>query len=530
MSTTYIQIDPTPGGHRRRVIRGRSRRLIASAAVIGVVASGGLLAAPSAGATSLPNSQSVGRFLDGALGGTTPIQQVVDVKDARATNPGTVTTQNPLDVKVLQAIDLPLTGALQLPEIAGIHLGAVNQVAVAKADGYSYGASGAVANSGGVSIGGNNNAFPANATIDLDASALGGGSVPVPGGGSAAALGGVKLSIGAVAALAQTPAGVGQPGSASYGIASLDLQAGSPLLAGVLSNVTGPIANLITTLSNGAQALGLALPADCPLTKGQLPDLSLEQGAITIDSQTGTLTLSLDRLLDVLLGSSNNLNHLAPNTDLIKLLLNYLTSPTGLAAGISAAINGLVGDLRTSLKSCTPPAIAALVDPLFQAGSTLQNAISGVLTQLGQSAGGSSPLAPLATGLTQLVDIGVNVQPHGPSGTFSSKLKATPNQATPVVDGQTVVRAIEIDIVGTGVDLALANAAAGPSNPVVASPSSVPPTHTAEAASNLPTGVPAGYVKPAGTPTTPIVLLAVGLLLATGGGVAAWRMRGTHAR
>lgn len=48
------------------------------------------------------------------------------------------------------AVTLPLTGALQLPGGGVFTLGAVNQVAVARTSGASYGASGAVANSGGV--------------------------------------------------------------------------------------------------------------------------------------------------------------------------------------------------------------------------------------------------------------------------------------------------------------------------------------------------------------------------------------------
>jgi hypothetical protein len=42
----------------------------------------------------------------------------------------------------------------------------------------------------------------------------------------------------------------------------------------------------------------------------------------------------------------------------------------------------------------------------------------------------------------------------------------------------------------------------------------------------VPTGVPAGAGTHAGSPTLPIVLLALGLMFA-GGGVLAYRMRGT---
>jgi len=48
------------------------------------------------------------------------------------------------------------------------------------------------------------------------------------------------------------------------------------------------------------------------------------------------------------------------------------------------------------------------------------------------------------------------------------------------------------------------------------------PTNT-----NIPTGVPAGFAKPAGSPDLPLILLVVGLLMASGGAVA-WKFRGKH--
>src|SRR5581483_11998367 len=120
-----------------------------------------------AAAASGPRAQAVGRFVDGQLGPQT-LESAVDVKDARASNPGTVTDQNPLDVKVGGQGEVPLSSKLQFPGSGNaIHFGAANQVAKARSNGYAYGASGAVANSGGVSVGGNNIAYPANASFDL---------------------------------------------------------------------------------------------------------------------------------------------------------------------------------------------------------------------------------------------------------------------------------------------------------------------------------------------------------------------------
>ncbi len=137
--------------------------------------------------------------------------------------------------------------------------------------------------------------------------------------------------------------------------------------------------------------------------------------------------------------------------------------------------------------------------------------------------GGPNPFQPLVDGLKQALQIGVNVQPHGPRGSYSSPLRATPDQATGVVAGQTIVRAVEIDLGGgSGADLALANAAAGPSSATDAtSAPPAPPTHSAAVKHNhvLPTGIPAGQGPTGGGPRLPLELLAVGLALAAAGGL-----------
>jgi hypothetical protein len=489
----------------------------------------------SAGAATLPNAQSVGRFLDGAVGAN-PIQQLADVKDARAVAPGTTSAQNPLDVTLLGSLELPLTGALQLPQLLGVNLGAANQVAVAHANGFSYGASGAVANSGGVSVGGDNGAFPANASIDLSASGISGNSgVPIPGGtGSADALGGVKVGIGAVSALAQTPAGVGKPGKTNYNIADIRLQLASPLLGGILGTVSGTLSTVLGSLSTAAG--GVALPAACTFTAGFGSNMSLEGGAITLDASTATLTISLQKLLEQL---GLDLNNLDPNTDLLDLLLDYLTRPDGLAAAVHGLIDGLTNPLSDKFTACLNAlgtsgpigAVAGLLLTLTNAlnggKTTLESTVNGIVSGLAGSAG-TSPLAPLGDVLKKLIDIGVNVQPNGPSGTFASKLKATPNQATPVVAGQTIVRAIEVNLLGNQLaTLALANAAAGPSAATALEPAT--PSTTPASGDVLPVAVPAGLAEPTGSPELPLVLLTLGLLLASSGAVA-WKVRGRHTR
>ena len=167
---------------------------------------------------------------------------------------------------------------------------------------------------------------------------------------------------------------------------------------------------------------------------------------------------------------------------------------------------------------------AAVLDALTAGQQQIEDAINNGVDQL-TSAGGGNPLAPLADGLKQLLDIGVNVQPNGKSGTFASALKATPDQATPVIAGQTIVRAIEINFIpaagsSPAATLAFGNAAAGPSTP--GAPASTPPvTHrhhpAGPPATRIPTGVPAGEGTHGGSPDLPLVLLALGAAMAACG-------------
>jgi hypothetical protein len=512
-----------------------------------VVAAG--IAAPGAAAADKPLSQSVGRFLDGSVGGN-PIQQLADVKDARAVNPGTTSAQNPLDVTLLGKLELPLSNALKLPGGGALTLGAVNQVAVAKSDGYSYGASGAVSNSGGISLGGNDKSFPANATIDLSDKAL--GSVTIPGlpaiGGdtTAAALGGVQATIGAVSALAQTKSG-GDAVTPQYQIAGLALKLGSPALGALLGQLAAgstAINGLIKQLTDALNGLkGLGLPRldtvlqKCDITSGTLPStLSLDGGAIVIDPAKASLTIDIAKLLKQ---AHLDLNNLPANTDLVAWLLGNLGDI--LSQGLEGVINGIVNPLQAFGSKClgaiagTGPigkALGALLDNLKAGQKQFEDAINKIAAQL--SAAGAPGLKALTDALAKVAAIGVNVE-SGPGKAadnttykFSSKLAATPNQATPVVANQTLVRAIEIDLLGgQAAVLALGNAAAGPSSPAAPPTTTPAPTPTTTVpGTQVPTGVPAGLANTGGsTPALPIVLLILGLLMAAGG-AATWRLRG----
>lgn len=565
--------------------RSRTGRLLAGAVAATVVAGGltlvdstsAVAATAAAPSTSKPLAQSVGNFLDATLGGNT-LDSIAKLKYATARAPGAQSVQNPLDATVLNAIDLPLTGALQLG--AGqkaLQLGAVNQIAKANVDGSSLGASGAVSNSGGVSIGGDNNAYPANAMINLSAAALSSNSpIPVPGGGSASALGGVTANIGAVAATASTPKGVDKGSSTSYQIASLNLKIGSPLLGRVLSNVLAAVTNgLSTVVTSLTSAIGqlAPLPPDCSLTSPTAitKPISLEGGAMVIDPTNASITIDLEALLKVL---GLDLNKMPANTDLLAYLLAYLADPNGLNKGVQGIVNGLTGPLQDQFTACSAalnaipalgPILSKLAPLLTQGQKSLEDAITGLVSQIAGAAG-VNPLAPLADVLQKLLDIGVNVQPNGPAGpknaAYTDHLAATPKQGTPVVPGQTVERAIEINVAaaaGSGLPglpsipglgslpipsafakpvdaapaansgiltLALANAAAGPSSAAAAPPASTTPA-SPQPPNRIPTGVPAGMSDHGGTPLAPVVLLIVAVLTA-GAGAVSWRVRGRH--
>jgi hypothetical protein len=571
-------------------LRSRSGRALAGTVaatmvVTGLTLAGGqsATAATAAAADSAPQAQAVGNYLDATLGGNT-LDAIAKLAYATAKAPGSTSVQNPLDVTLLGALNLPLTGALQLPSLLGIDLGAVTQKASANVNGKSYGQVGTALNQGGVSIGGSDpKDLAGNATINLSAAGLAGNSpIAIPGGtGSAAALGGITATVGAISAVAQTPEGVDNGATTAYQIANLDLSIGSPLIGSLLAPVGSLVGGVLKSLASATSAIpGAAVPADCTLLSGTLPNLSLEGGAVTIVSSgadAGTITISLDKLLKQL---GLNLNALPANTDLIAYLLAYLASPNGLAKGLQGAIDGLLVPLADQFTACSAalnaipllgPILVNLVKTLTNGQKTLETTVSGLVGSLAGAAG-VNPLAPIASLLSNLIDIGVNVQPNGPAGpagaAYVEHLNKTPKQGTPVVANQTIVRAIEINVAAAGgsalpslpglptlpglgavslskvaqniaaapnsgiLTLALANAAAGPSAAAPTAPANGPTAPATPAnpaitpAANVPTAVESGEGTH-GSPLAPLLMLIVGLLMA-GAGSVAWKFRGRN--
>jgi hypothetical protein len=519
------------------------RVLAAGAAVtVGTTAIAFAGAAPASASTT-PLAQSVGRFLDGEAGGN-PIQGVVDLKDARATAPGQPSQQNPLDAKLLGQAEVPIGHQLQLPGGGALQLGAVNQVAVAHNDGFAYGGSGAVSNSGGISAGGDNSKYPADAKIHLSSKDL--GSVPIPGlpplpgvpkipGSHLPAIGDISAGVGAISAIARTNSG-GSFAAPQYKIASLTLTLKSPALAALLKRLANggkQLKPLLDPIYAALGTLGQPVPDSCKLPVGKLPStVALDNGAVVIDPANGSITIDLAKLLQTL---GANLNALPPNTDLLAYVLNNLGRI--LSKGLGHVANGLLKPLKTLGEDCVndlPTGIAQdLLDQLTTGQTKLENALDGIAAQLEQ--GGAPLLAQLTDNLGKAIAVGVNVQQGAyplagapaPTYRFISALGPSPDQATPLVVGQGVVRAIEIKVAnGQGASLALGNAAAGPSSrpaPTSSQPAPVPSTA-------IPTGVPAGNAANSGG-NSPLPLIVLLVVLALGGGGAfAYRARGRFSR
>lgn len=517
------------GAHSRT-----GKGLAAGAAATIAIAGASLIGGQSASAaptqwSEKPTVQAAGNFLDVTVGSST-LDPLLKLAFARADYDGTrvvTTDQNPLDIKVLNAIDLPLTGVLQFPGLLGIKLGAVNQVAKAQPDGFSYGASGAVLNSGAVSIGGDNNAFPSDATIDLSPSGIMGTS-----GGAMDAIGHIRLSINGLSALAQTPVGFDKGATTDYRIADVKLDVGSPMLGQLL----GPVINTLTGLRDGLAApvakAGATVPTSCAGLGSDT--LQLAAGAITIDPGNANVTISLQKVLEAL---HLDLNNLPPNTDLIGYLLNYLTDADGLIGGVINTVTNLIGSCDSSLTSSLngAPVLGDLLKMLNSGLDTTTKTLDQITAKLAAPTGIGATISNL---IKPLLAIGVNVQPMGPKGSFATKFKENlPKQGmTPPAKPYTaLVRALEVDVLGGALTIGLANAAAGPSLPgkgveaATAGPSTSPSSSkgVAGVTAGPPTAIPAGQGSTGGTPVAPIVLLIVGLMMA-GGGALAWKVRGGH--
>jgi len=416
---------PTPTG-RIRATRGIA---VVTAALLG--AGGSVLAA--APATAAPAaSVGQGRFLSGsALGLDLDDILTVTPADARNTGGETVTDVHPLDVTALNAVNVNVGNGLNLLGENGIlTLGAVNQYAAANADGSSTAASGAVTNTGGIGVGGQDGVPQANASFALSG---------LIGEDLSGALADLDLEVGAVSATAAQAAGPDGAQTGDYGIEDLDLTLTSPALSDTVTDLRGTLAGLqptVDNLTNLLQALGglggVVQVSGIPnlvTVLDSATNVTSADGSITANLQTGAITIDVPAVLAT---AGLDLNDLPPNTDLTPYITNALT--TQLLPAITTALQGVVTQLTNSLQNLTVtlagiplPAgqVLPIVNPvLAQVVAPINAVISGL---------GTTVITPLADALTDVVSLQGNVQETA-GGVFTQRalrVGLLPTAATP---------------------------------------------------------------------------------------------------
>ncbi|HEY3632277.1 MAG TPA: choice-of-anchor G family protein [Jatrophihabitantaceae bacterium] len=407
--------------------------------------------APTASAAPTPVSQAAGRFLSGSIGGT-DLNKLVAVKGENAANNGgaAVTNQHSLNATLLNAQLLNLPNGIQLPGGGVIKLGAVNQYAQANNTGGAHGASGAVTNSGAVGLGEQNGSPQDDASIDLTNTPL-------------AQIGGLKLTVGALAATADQATGKNGAQTGSYELANVKLQLSSPTLGSAVKALTGGSSN-VPGLSDligklGGNGLNVA-PLQTVSTKnsvapmssavGSLGDINVGDGAIQGSLTNGTLSVDVAKLLKTVLNL--DINNLPPNTHLLEYIARAL--PEALAHGLSELkdqLTALFDKLSLNLNGVLPASKSQASSALDELLAPLTNALDNGAKSLSDSV-----FVPLAKAAEKLVDVIVNVQEHN-NGTFTE-------------------RALRVDVIGDPVArLNLASASVGPGTGPNGGGSSTPP-------------------------------------------------------
>ncbi|SEE41276.1 LPXTG-motif cell wall anchor domain-containing protein [Jiangella alba] len=272
--------------------RRRAATTLLAAGIAPVFAVGAWLT-PAAAAEG-DEARAGARFLDGTVLGTDldEIAELAGVDVENLGDPEAVTDANPLDVTLLDSINIDIDPNLQIPLSDIIKLGAVNQWATAEDGAVSHAATGAVADNGGVGTG-VEDGFPGNATFDL---------TDLLGEGVTDLIADVELELGAVSSEAHLePSDDDFEVARDYEIAGGELRVTVPLLSG----------------------LNLSLGDDA---------------AVWIED--GTIVIDLDLLFE-------SLNDLPPNSELIGPgLFDILDSLlTELLGDLGAGLGDLLGNL-----------------------------------------------------------------------------------------------------------------------------------------------------------------------------------------
>ncbi|MBB5790610.1 choice-of-anchor G family protein [Jiangella mangrovi] len=311
-------------------------------------------------------SRAAARFLSGEVLGT-DLDSLVELAGVEVENLGEaepVTDANPLDLTVLDTLNVSLPGGVQLPLSDIIQLGAVNQWASAEDGGTSHAATGAVADNGGVGTGAEAG-FPGNATFDL---------TDLLGDALTDLIADLELELGAVSSEAHlAPAGEEFEVTRDYEIAGGQLTLTLPLLADLLpavqdavgtvdevvNGLAGPEGTIAQTLSTVEGLLSLlsvagvenpditvSLETDLAGAVEELLNTTLGEGTgVELNLGAGTLVIDLDTL-------AGGLNDQAPNTELLSnAVIDQLAETIGTL--LDTLVTDIVETVENALRAAT---------------------------------------------------------------------------------------------------------------------------------------------------------------------------------
>ncbi|PSL37657.1 hypothetical protein CLV49_1264 [Labedella gwakjiensis] len=331
-------------------------------------------------------------------------------------DPGRDTYARPLVVSALGGIvGLDLTGlTVGLP---GTSVGAVNQFGRVQTTGVSTAASGLVDNTGSVLVSADTppDELPEPARLSLD------GILPGIGGVTDAALEvgavGSQSTLDFCAAALSDEWGDGSVSGVDrdYGIASLDLDVDSPLVAALSDQVDTTVTNLDTAATaltgpNGlisgvirSSLIGGILPAlslgsftgtvsitglDLEGAVEPLLSTPLSDDVVTIDPSTGSISVDLAYLLG---DGAGGLNELDPNTELVlnSDVVNDITARAGVL--LDGWTTDVIDALRAEIQTAT--VVIDLATRVSLGSTALVTVDIDSTSTIGQLTGGTASLA-----------------------------------------------------------------------------------------------------------------------------------------
>ncbi|PZF81616.1 hypothetical protein C1I92_20280 [Jiangella anatolica] len=292
------------------------------------------------------------------------VAELAGVEVENLGEPEAVTDANPLDLTVLDTLNVSIPGGVQLPLSDIIQLGAVNQWASAEDGGASHAATGAVADNGGIGTG-VEAGFPGNATFDL---------TDLLGDALTDLIADLELELGAISSEAHlAPSGEAFEFTSDYEIAGGQLRLTIPLLADLLPQVqdavatvdevvnglAGPEGTIASTLSTVEGLLNLlsvagvenpditvSLETDLAGAVEELLATPLGEGTgVELNLAEGTLVVDLDTLL-------GGLNDQPPNTEVLSPeVISQLAETIGTL--LDSLVTDVVETVENALRAAT---------------------------------------------------------------------------------------------------------------------------------------------------------------------------------